>query len=295
VSAEELRQYIEDFFNINFPGCKLQWDHPITGTFRLELTWKAHDSLTDYLFEQKLETPPEMQARVITGTLFSEMAKKRQMVNQRRLVLVTHLSPLVRWITAHNKQRTGAFYDVSALQVNLDAFLPGIYAYRIERWQLKGLRSREVLSYACMMAGGDLMPPKDAEQTMNLVLKHAKTWRHPEYPSESALLALDQLRDSLHNRVEEIHQDFHVRNAALISIHRAQSENRLKRKQDLVERSIATLRSRGRSERMVSLAKRQLDSEIELAAKRSRDLERDSAISIRVQDIAAGIFQVKHP
>ena len=218
VSSEDLRQYIDDFFANNFIGCRLQWDHPITGTFRLELTWQAYDSLTDYLHVQKLETPPEMQTRIINGTLLPEIAKKRRMVNQRRLILINHLSPLIRWITRQNQQREGAFYDVSALQVNLDSLPTGIYAYRIERWRLKGLRNREVLSYECSPVGGRIMNPKDAEETMHQVLKRAETWRYPDFPCEATLATLEALRDSLQDRFESMHDEFHIQNATLASI-----------------------------------------------------------------------------
>jgi hypothetical protein len=131
VTAADLQQYIEDFFANNHAGCRLQWDHPISGSFRLELTWKAHDSFTDYLHAQKLETPPEMRARVIAGTLHPDIAKKRHSVNQRRLILISHLSPLVGWITHENQQREGAFYDVSALCFEHRTLPAGIYVYRV--------------------------------------------------------------------------------------------------------------------------------------------------------------------
>jgi SNF2 family DNA or RNA helicase len=294
VSSEDLRQYIDDFFANNFIGCRLQWDHPITGTFRLELTWQAHDSLTDYLHAQKLETPPEMQARIVIGTLLPEMAKNRRTVNQRLLILINHLSPLIRWITHQNQHREGAFYDVSALRVNLDFLPSGIYAYRVERWRLKGLRNREVLSYASSPVAGSIMDPKDAEQTMHQVLKRAETWRHPDYPREATLVALEALRDSLQKRFEAMHDEFSVRNSALASIQRAQIENHFKRRRELDERRIATLKARGRSEKMTSLVMSHLDRDAELAGKRIRDLERKTEINFNFQEVAAGIFHVEN-
>jgi SNF2 family DNA or RNA helicase len=294
VSPDDLRQYIDDFININFLGCRLQWDYPITGTFRLELTWQAHDSLTDYLHSQKLETPPEMQARIITGTLLPEMANKRKMVNQRRLILINHMSPLIRWITHQNQQREGAFYDVSALQVSSDSLPPGIYAYRIERWGLKGLRSREILSYACSPLNGPVMEPKDAEQTMHQVLKRGETWRHPSHPKDATMDLLETLSLSLRSRFDAMHDEFSVRNAALASIQRAQIENHFKRRRELDERRIATATARGRAESRINMFRTNLVKDTELSAKRIRDLERNSTVKFNFKEVAAGIFLVEN-
>lgn len=292
VTAADLQQYIEDFFANNHAGCRLQWDHPIPGSFRLELTWKAHDSFTDYLHAQKLETPPEMQARVIAGTLRPDIAKKRRSVNQRRLILVSHLSPLVRWITHENQQREGAFYDVSALCFEHKTLPAGIYVYRVERWRFTGLRTREVLSYAVATVGCEPLAPNDAEQTMHEVLASGETWRHPDYPRESVLQTHEKLRESLQDRFEAMHGDFAMRNQTLDSIQRAQTENHFKRRRELDERRLATLRSRGRSERAIKLVESHLLHDEELAAKRQRELARKSTINFNFQEVAAGIFRI---
>jgi superfamily II DNA or RNA helicase len=293
VSPEELRQYIDDFLANNFPGCRLQWDHPIQGTFRLELTWQAHDSLTDYLHAQKLEAPPELQARIITGTLIPDLARTRPTVNQRRLVLINHLSPLIRWITGQNQQREGAFYNVSALRVCLNSLPAGVYAYRIERWRLKGLRVREVLSYACAPVGGCAMEPKEAEHTLHQVLKQAETWRHPEPPGADTHACLEMLRDSLQDRFEALHDEFSIRNSTLASVQRARIENHFNRRREIDERRIATMIERGRTENMIKLVQRQMDNDTELAAKRTRDLERKSEINCNFQEVAAGIIHIE--
>lgn len=291
VAADELRQYIDDFFANNYTGCRLQWDHPISGTFRLELTFKAHDSLTDYLHAQKLQTPAEMQARVITGTLLPDLAKKKPEVNQRRLVLISHLSPLIRWITHENQKREGAFYDVSALRLSLENLPAGIYGYRIERWRLKGLRTREILSYACAPLDGQIMSSGAAEQTMHRVLSAGETWRYPEYPRESVLTTLETLRDSLQDRFEAMHDDFRIRNATLASIQRAQIENHFRRRRELDERRISTARARGRAENRIQMFVRNIEADEQIAAKRLRDVEGRMAINFAIQEVAAGIFQ----
>ncbi len=295
VTGEDLRQYVDDFFTHNFPGCRIQWDYPITDAFRLELTFKAHDSLTDYLHAQKLETPSEMQARIIVGTLLPELAKKRRVVNQRRLVLINHLSPLVRWITHENQQREGAFYDVSALQFRHDSLPPGIYAYRVERWRLVGLRTREVLAYGVALLGREPLDPHDAEQAIHEVITHAETWRHADYPPDSVLKTHGRLRDSLQDRFEAMHSDFGIRNETLASIQRAQIENHFKRRRELDERRLATLRARGRSDKAIKLVESHLLRDEELSAKRERDLRRKTDISFNFQEVAGGIFRVEKP
>jgi hypothetical protein len=84
---------------------------------------------------------------------------------------------------------------------------------------------------------------------MHEVLASGETWRHPDYPRESVLQTHEKLRESLQDRFEAMHGDFAMRNQTLDSIQRAQTENHFKRRRELDERRLATLRSRGRSER----------------------------------------------
>ena len=83
-----------------------------------------------------------------------------------------------------------------------------------------------------------------------------------------------------------------MRNDTLDSIQRAQTENHFKRRRELDERRLATLRSRGRSERAIKLVESHLLHDEELAAKRQRELARKSTINFNFQEVAAGIFRI---
>jgi hypothetical protein len=127
---------------------------------------------------------------------------------------------------------------------------------------------------------------------MHQVLNGAETWRHPEFPREAVLQTHEKLRDSLQDRFEAMHSDFAMRNDTLDSIQRAQTENHFKRRRELDERRLATLRARGRSERVIKLVTDHIAHDEELAAKRQRELKRKSTINFNFREVAAGIFRV---
>ena len=126
-------------------------------------------------------------------------------------------------------------------------------------------------------------------------VKQAETWRHPEPPGADTHACLEMLRDSLQDRFEALHDEFSIRNSTLASVQRARIENHFNRRREIDERRIATMIERGRTENMIKLVQRQMDNDTELAAKRTRDLERKSEINCNFQEVAAGIIHIEKP
>src|SRR5690606_20414557 len=100
-------------------------------------------------------------------------------IEGKRVVLVNHLSPLVRWITECNRNEAGVFFDTAALRLREPELPEGVYVYRIERWLFRGLRKRESLNYALMhLQSEEPAPADDAERVVKKLLDGGEDWLH---------------------------------------------------------------------------------------------------------------------
>lgn len=291
VAPQELRAYFEDFFARRYRGCTLSWDQSLEGVFHLELTREAHQALDQFLDVSRQAAIPEQRARIITGTLHAEIAKKHRRVNGRRIVFVNHLSPLVRWITSENRNGDGVFFDTAALRLRASDMPPGVYVFRVERWMFQGLRKREALSYAVAhIDGGPSAPADIAERTVKRLLEEGDDWLHRTCDSGAVRDRLDQTRDELADRMEESYDTFQAENQTLHLIQREQLnahfELRLKQDQQRLDTTLANQRS----ERVVKLARARLEKTRERHRDKLADLNKKSELGHELEEIAAGIF-----
>lgn len=291
VTPEELKSYMDDFFRRRYQGCRLSWDDPVDKTFQLDLTLEAHEQLTAFLAEVKQDAVPEQKAKNMVGTLYVEVAKRRVKHEGRRVVLINHLSPLIRWITRENQNDAKAFFDTAALRIRQPDMPPGPYVFRIERWSFKGLRKRELLTYAVAhLCGGPPAPPEQAEQIVQKLLQSGDDWLHRNIDPILARARLEAIRDSLADRHNAAYETFAAENQNLQLIQKQQVMAHFDRRMRQDEQRLATLIQNNRSEKIQKLAKARLESTRQRRDQKLNELERKAEIDQQLEEISAGVF-----
>jgi superfamily II DNA or RNA helicase len=291
VTPEELRSYIDDFFRRCYQGCRLSWNDPSDKVFRLDLTMEAHERLLAFLADVKQDAAPEQRARNMVGTLHVEVGKRRLKYEGRRIVLINHLSPLIRWITRENQNNAKAFFDTAALRIREPKMPPGAYVFRIERWSFKGLRKREVLSYAVAhLNGGPPAPAEQAEAVIQRLLLSGDDWLHRDVDAEQTTGRLEVIRDSLSDRHHTAYETFAAENQNLQLIQRQQVISHFERRTRQDEQRLATLIQNNRSEKMQKLGQARLDNTRQRRDEKLRDLKQKAEIDQHLEEIAAGVF-----
>ena len=147
IKPEELEDYLTDFFQREFQGCELNFNTPLDGCIRVKLTFEAQSSLSNFIRDDRSLIARPLRQREFTISFRREVTQRLPAKLRRGVHFVNHLSPLIRWITQINRERSHTFYDVSALQITHPDLPKADYCYCIERWKLKGLSTREWLAY----------------------------------------------------------------------------------------------------------------------------------------------------
>jgi SNF2 family DNA or RNA helicase len=294
ITPRELQAYITDFFNRNYRGCVLAWDWPKPQCFSLEFSVEAHDNFREFMRGQRLNAPPELYVRKLVGTLFPAVAYANPtMPAGQSLLLITHQSPLVKWITHENLGADGAFYPLAALRCRSDVVPPGTYVYRVERWKFAGLRGREYLAHGVSLLGSDeVFAAEKSEQFFQSILGNSESWHEPPVSGEVVLATYQSVHSDLLERFDQLHDEFVAENADTLAIHLAQVKNHFQRRLAANQQRKLTLQSRGRRESMIALVEANIAKDQARLEEKVRDLKEQAKPESDFSEVASGIVEV---
>lgn len=293
IEPEELEDYLADFFEREFRGAEVNHNTPADGCIRVRLSPEAHSSLAEFIqSDQSLSARPLRQREF--SITFRREAYERLSSSQRRSVyFVNHLSPLIRWITQHNRDGVHAFYNVSALNIQYAGLPPGDYVYRIERWKFRGLVPRDAMAFAVKpLDGGDALGADESELVMHKLLRTAGDWDYADCDRNLLIQAHNDLGAELGIRFDAEAQSFEAENGTAVQIRVQRAVNHWDRLIGQSEKAIDTMRAAGREESHIRSRETRLNNERDNKAQKVRDIERGANIDFESESVAAGIFRV---
>ena len=288
---EELEAYLTDFFEREFRGCEMNYDTPAPGCLRIRLTPEAQGSLADYLRDDRSLSARPLRQREFSISFRREVLKNLPAGQKRSVTFINHMSPLIRWITSINQDRTNAFFDVSALRTTHPGLPPGDYCYRIERWKLKGLSSKERLAYGIKPLGKHHAIAQP-EAIVQHLLRNAGDWDYSDCDLEMLSQAHANLALELAERFSAEADDFNAENttAHQIKMQRVQSVFARRIAQD--EQRLESMRTAGRGPRVISMTEKKIQTAIENRDRRFKELEQKAEVDMEQAPVAAGVFRV---
>jgi hypothetical protein len=295
IQPRELTDYVVEFFELSFQGTEIDHNTPSPDCMRIRLSAEAHRSLQTYLADDRSLSARILRQREITITFSSDARKALPEKAKRTVNFVNHLSPLVRWMTAHMQQEAGRFYDTSALCLTSDQIRPGEYCYRVERWGLKGLVNREHLAYGVWnLETGQVLSAKVAEAVFNDVLRRGRDWDQllPTFDIVTdAYRGLDQI---LQDRFAKAVNDYCDENTTAIRMKKERVAAFFDRRIAQDQQRLNTLRAGGRSESLVRATEKRIENEQDARAQKLGDLEDRSEVEPERAEIAGGVFRVEN-
>lgn len=293
MQAEELEDYVTDFFEREFQGCEINYNTPAEGCLRIRLTQEAYGLLIAFIRDDRSLSAQPFRQREFSVS-FRRETMQRLTTQQKQLVsFINHLSPFVRWITKLNRDRAHSFFNVSALSLDTSDLTSGRYCYLIERWRMEGLSSRECLAYAIVnLDTGDSVEEGKSEEVVQLLLRYGKDWDRTN--CEPALLkeAYRRLKDTLSGRFSDALTDFVAENSTALQIREQRVYSFFDRRIEQDEQRLNTLRQYGRESRVIRLTEGRLRKAKENKEAKLNELRQKAQLDAEPAPIAAGIFRV---
>ena len=297
IKPEELEDYLCDFFEREFQGTNIEFNTPAEGCLRIQLSMEAHNSLVEFVRDDFSISARPMRQRQLTISFRREALEKLRSISQSKIQFVNHLSPFIRWITDHNKTKAYTFFKTSALHLSDSSIQPGTYCYRIERWKLKGLTSRETLSYGVVsMETGKLFILEEAELILQRLLRSGKDWDYVKCDTDQLLTAQSRLEDYLSKSFGDDVERFEDVNLNSLQIQKRRAINFFDRRIDQSKRALKTLQETGRGVGVIRATKGRIKREKERKAQRLAELNsRGKVDDVSQELIGAGIFKITTP
>lgn len=293
VTSRELHAYVDDFFRLNEVGNVLQWNYQRSGVFKLSMGSASFEKFKNFVVKAQPDAIASQTSSTIVGTFSPDVAKLNQKVDGHRVPLVTHLSPLIRWIT--NELQSVKLYSAVAMEFKSESASPGNYAFAVERWYLKGIRTREMLAYGVTnLETGEVFTGDRAEALYLDMLNVGTTWASPDlqkFDLRDALQRLDQQMSCDHEAAEAL---FIAENQNLATIQLKQVEAHFRHRLRQDEARLQTSIDRG-SPQAISFARKLIEKTNERYGHRIGLIKAklgDHAVEGAVSDIAKGVFRV---
>ena len=293
IQADELENYLIDFFDREFQGCELNHNTPADRCFRVRLTPEAHSSLSSFIHDDRTLSARPLRQREFYFTFRREVIQHLPASQRRTVHFVNHLSPLIHWITKINSDRPHVFFDVSALLVTHPELPLGDYCYRIERWNLKGLSNRETLAYGVRsLSAGSIYLDDEAELIIQHLLRRGSDWDYVDSDTEQLTRTHDALEEDLGLRFSAAVADFEAENSTVYQIKVQRVQGFYDRRIAQHEQRLRTLREAGRDSRIIRPAEGMLKKSIDNKETRLRELKEKAQTDPTQSQVAAGIFRV---
>jgi len=234
VNFNELEAYVDDFFSLDETGNVFIRNYSQEGVFKINFGDTSYNKFKNYVDREHVGALAAQTNKIIIGTFSPEVAKKKYTVDGRRIVLVTHLSPVIRWIT-HELQNTKLFATV-AMEFETSLIPQGRYAFAVERWCFNAIRSKELLAYGIInLDTKEIISGERAEQVYVEMLANARTWSPGEinhtYDLTNLIYRIEEKLSTEHEQ-ELINFTAENQNLANIQIKRAEANYSWKKNQD---------------------------------------------------------------
>jgi SNF2 family DNA or RNA helicase len=293
IQAEELEDYLADFFEREFPGSEVLHNTPADGCVRLSLSPDAQISLSDFISRDTTLSARPLRQRSFAITFHKDVLERLPSDQRRSVHFINHLSPLIRWVTKHNTERAHSFYNVSALTLKDETLEPGIYVYRVQRWVFRGLSPRDAMAYAVKpIDGGEALDADQSETVMQKLLRAGGDWDYASADGDALKRTYSDLEGIMGEGFDSALETFEAENKTAVQIRVQRAANHWNRLIEQSEKAIETMKRAGRKESLIRGRETRLKNELSNKEQKLNELRRGGAADFETEEVASGIFKV---
>jgi len=195
VTADEIEQYVCDYFFKQAPACQLNGRNPEERVYDIQLDLDTYAELERFLDLNNLRSHTLICSATSRRIRFDHRLYAK---SQAAVELVSQSHPLVRFVSDQIKQRKLAVCTPVAVRLRRNGGVPvpsGTYFFNIQRWSVTGLRQVEQLRFDVASIEGTLLDETQAETLVEVASRRGERWVDWEQdaPRDSAIQALDAI------------------------------------------------------------------------------------------------------
>lgn len=222
VGGEDLYNYVRDFLDDEFPGCRFVRVLTDELVFTIDLSGDAKAEFGDFLRRSRLQG----KSRLIQATNKMRFRfENRVVLEQSADEVISQFHPIVRFISERyrlkGKRRYFPVVGVEVSTIELPNIPPGFYIFAIQRWSIKvAMRDIERLAYTAISCHDEcLLDEEEAERLVNTAVHKGSDWLSAGNEMNGGLAEelFNRCEDKLENRYQEFVENLSRENADRIS------------------------------------------------------------------------------
>ncbi|MCH5276988.1 MAG: DEAD/DEAH box helicase [Desulfovibrionaceae bacterium] len=292
IQPAELKAYVSNFFGQFFKGTIINYNTPTNGCLQISLSDEAKASLYNFIKEDKSLAATQLRQKSINMTFDREIAQ--ELGRKKKIIFINHMSPFIRWMTKFNKENELNLHKISAISCNTNLLHKGIYIFRIDRWILKGILSKEKLAYGFIsLENGECISSYDSEVIFQYIFINGNEWIYHEYDTGKFQMNYEKLEQYMYDQLDEETKDFEIENINTIQIKKERISVIFNRKIEQDKRRLLTMIENNRGEQIINMTRARIKKNEILMENRVKKLDSSKKIDINAEIVALGIVKIE--
>jgi SNF2 family DNA or RNA helicase len=260
IKPEELESHFIDFLDKRYgqqDACEMIPDNPFPRCFLLKISFRAKSDFETFCTTQDYAWPEGIDAGLgYSRITFDPKVHEKFKHEDRKLFLINHLHPVIRWIGKENEGENERWGRLSALKLGFVMakaedgeqvrflYEPGRYIYLVVRTAFRGITNREQFQYNVMnLDTGCLIRGTDAEGLINSLVNQGESL-FPE-KVEGLAEAIESIRDDSAAQIGKAQQSFQDDQNIKYQIRKDQADRFFGRKKAIQRQRIQTAEMTG--------------------------------------------------
>lgn len=293
ITPEDLRSFVEDFFDNAYKGTRLRWNEPVKGLVTIDLSNEARNEFAHFC---RMQTPPLVSRLTHAGHGDVVLAVDSDAAQEHPACeVLSHFHALIRWIIECHRNNDQAFSPTAAIELTSNFLPAGDYLCAIEFWTFYGMRKEVQIAYAISsLADARSIPSVSGERLIREMLDRGRTWEFASRILESSVISKSwqTCLDQLSSNRENVFNTFQQKNLATTQRRKAHLESYARRKEESILQAISTLQARGQAQSRVRGFQTQLANHRTSIQTRLRQLEQENKTRQEFREVAGVVCHV---
>ena len=296
ISGKELKAYVDDFFNLKYPGTLIRSGKEITNSVYIKLSPEAQMSLESFIDRMNPAVSTNL-TRYLSGVRCYFESSSANDFGGSPVELIQSNHPLVQWICHEYSTDTFKLFPTAAISIDKDLIdIPvGDYVYAVEKWSFSGHRSEKILAFK--VAAVEQNEQLDALKSEKLVTLAERVGRNFSNVSnlvskfEEFKLCIQGCEQSLRTEYADKLKAFEAENNLKCRQQETSARNYTSRKLTELNERLERFRSTGRH-RLIPMTEGLVRREKEQLSLKLQSIEEQREVDPEFSSVAVGLIRI---
>jgi hypothetical protein len=296
IMAEELIQYTEDFFAVNYSGTRIENND--NHSRMIFLSAEAQADFRDFRRGKHYRTANLGYRN--DGVLCIFSGNRAPYIKWKIYELIDINHPFIKWMINKNQDKPFTNYSCSAVKIRKETIgeIPkGVYVYYIQRWNSQGYRNANELKYFVInIENHGFLSNSISENFIISTLNNGVDYFEIKYDFENYDILCDSLnrcREYANSLFASFEKNFYEENGVICERNVQYLERTFERKRMSIKQLLERAHQNKQAERIIRMHEGKLSKAEELYNIQLKKLQSKKTGRCKFSDIAVGIIKVE--